>query len=127
MIRTKITSIDAAPVYLRTTVAAALICSLNVSLWQVRDLIVVHVDDGGPDGWRIFMPVERDSDALEVFTRLSQRIPASIGMHIAQVSCSFGAMYAVARAFEYHNDMGAALRGAITNAALKLYKHETLA
>lgn len=126
MIRTEITNIDTVPAHLRTAAGAALAARLQVSLWQVRELTVLHVNDGGADGWRIWMPMERDSDALEVYTRCSVKHGRGvISMHNFHVSCEFTGSYrAVVNAADYHNDMGAALRGAITNAALRLYKYE---
>ena len=112
------------PIYLRTIVGAAFAARLEVSLWQVRDHIAVHVRTPGEDAWRWFDPVARDSDALELYTRISQRCPAHMGMHKSQVTCSFDLMRATTYAKDFHNDMGAALRGAVTNAAMRLYKYE---
>lgn len=126
MTRTEITSLMQSPAHLRPAVGAALAAKLRVSLWTVRELTVVHVNDGGTDGWRIWMPIERDSDALECFTRIGMQQNASMSMHGNRVTATFGIVTAshTAYARDYHGDMGAALRGAITNAALRLCKHE---
>lgn len=125
MLRTEIYALDdlMVPAHLRATIGAALAAKMRVSLWQVREFTVAHVFSAGE--WRIFMPIERDSDALEVYTRIGHRRSATLSMQGNRVTARFEFdASSTEYTKDYHNDMGAALRGAITNAALKLYKHE---
>src|SRR5262249_43449285 len=117
MIRLECKSTDTVPAHLMPTVGAALAARLRVSLWTVRELTVVHVTDGSD--WRLFMPEVRDSDALELYTRIAQRMTSRMEMNGDRVKCAFLFSSAQASGCNYHGDMGAALRGVITTAAYK--------
>lgn len=122
MNRTILNDMTGVPAHLMTTVATAFACGLQPSLWEVRDLKVVHVLRRGE--WSIFMPTERDSDALEVFARIATRENCAVLSNTMEsATCDFGyATRATARYVQYSNDAGAALRAAIVLSATKLYK-----
>lgn len=130
MKRVILASMDGVPAHLMARVAAAFAAGLQPSVWEVRDLMVVHVDRGigcaaGGRAWELFDPERRDSDALEVYTRIAVKRTALLQMTHDGVSCGFGYPHqATVRHKDYANDAGAALRGAIVTAAVKLYKHE---